>query len=99
MCSDSGTGTGSACRILYLPLFLLLLAVAHASTARILVKLALQDLCRPADAKPAMEDVEKACKVELCTEGAEGASSAAPKVSSSFEMMDTAMSLTQGNTP
>ena len=93
MCRDSGTV--SACRIFYLPLFLLLLAVAHGSTARVLVKLALRDLVAPsAAAKPAVEDVEKAYKIELCTEAAEGALSSAPKVSGSFDMMDTAMSLT-----
>ena len=88
-------GIRSACRLIYLPLFLLLLAVAHASTARVLVKLALRDLGRSAAAKPAVDDVEKACKVVLCTEGADGASSPAPKSSSSLGVMDTAMSLTR----
>ena len=89
------SGIGFACRLIYVPVFLLLLSVAHASTARVLVKLALQDLRRPATAKPPVDDLEKACKVLPCTGEAEGALSPAPKMSSSLEMLDTAMSLAQ----
>ena len=96
------TGGWSPCRIFYLPLFLLLLAMAHGSTARILVKLALRNLGHPATAKPAVEDVEKACKVELCTEGGEDALSPGTKWSSGSTkpklLLDTAMSLTQEDT-
>ena len=65
-------------------------------TARILVKFALRDLAPPpAAAKPVVKDVEKACKVELRTQGAGYTLSPEPKWSSSLGVMDTAMSLTK----
>ena len=77
-------------------MFLVLLVGVHINTARILVKLALRDLAPPpAAAKPAVEDIEKACNIELHTQGAGFTVLPEPKLSSSMGFMDTAMSLTE----
>ena len=68
------------------------------------MKLALRDLTLPpAAAKPAVEDIEKACTIELSTQGAGYTLSPELKLSSSMGLMDTTMHahmcLTKENCP
>lgn len=80
-------------------MFLVLLVGVHVNLARILVQLALRALAPPpAAAKSAVEDVEKACRVDLHTQGEGYTLSPDPKLSSSLGLMDTAMSLIKEDT-